>query len=217
MSKIHNAYIKVKTKYNQFVKRQKLKHKDVSIISNNCWAGSAFYQPYGLPYNTPTIGLGFLDADYMKFIQNLEYYLSITPEFVDPQTASGYSVRRKLYGREIDYPVARLDDIFIWFTHYKSQEEAFEKWERRKKRVNLNRILIKWSMRYNCPEDTQNLQRFLNLPYKYKIAFVPSSCTITSPDIVIVPELDTLNIVGGDETEATLRLINLTKMFNSLK
>lgn len=31
------------------------------------------------------------------------------------------------------YPIGKLDDIEVHFSHYDSQEEAMEKWTRRKK------------------------------------------------------------------------------------
>lgn len=213
MGKLKNAYIKLRTKYNQWQERRKLKYTDFSIISNNCWAGFA-YQQFGLTYSTPTIGLGFVDNDYIKFLERLEYYLSLTPIFIDPKDAPDYDLRKKLRGSEIDYPVAKLDDIIIWFTHYHSSEEALEKWERRKKRINYNRLLIKWSQRYN--QDPKLLYRFLDLPYKNKIAFVETSSPVNHPQVIRIPELAELNIKGGDETKYTLKQIDIYTILNSI-
>lgn len=197
----------------QWQERRKLKVKDFSIISNNCWAGFA-YQQFGLPYNTPTIGMGFVDDDYIKFLENFDYYISLTPVFINPKDAKDYPLRKKLHGKEIEYPVAKLDDITIWFTHYKTECEALQKWERRKERINREHLLIKWSQRYN--QNPELLHRFLNLPFKNKIAFVEPTSPIEDPRVIKIPELTELNIKGGDETEYTLRRIDIYNLLNSL-
>lgn len=215
MGKFRNAITKARNLYEQWKMRRKLRCTDFSIISNNCWAGTAVYQPFGLKYNTPTVGLGFVDDDYIKFLEKFDYYLSLTPQFIDPQKAKNYELRKRLRGHEIDYPVAMLDDITIWFTHYQSASEALEKWERRKSRINRERILVKWSQRYG--NDPGLLRRFLALPFKNKIAFVASAAECNNSQVIVVPELENLNIVGGDETESTLKKINITKILNSIE
>lgn len=214
MGKIKNAITKLKTAVSQWRERRKLKYTDFTIISNNCWAGFA-YQQFGLPYNTPTIGMGFVDDDYLNFLEKFDYYISLTPEFINPQDAKDYNLRKRLRGGEIDYPVAKLGDITLWFTHYRTEEEALQKWERRKKRINRNRLLIKWSQRYN--QDPELLRRFLNLPFKNKIAFVEPGSPIVDSRVIKVPELIELNAKGGDETDYTLRRIDVYKLLNSLK
>ena len=51
---------------------RRLKRSDFSIISNNCWAGFV-YSKFGLEYTTPTIGMGIVDDDYIKFLENMDY------------------------------------------------------------------------------------------------------------------------------------------------
>lgn len=199
----------------QWLKRRKLHYKDFTIISNNCWAGTAVYQPFGLLYNTPTVGMGFVDDDYMKFLENFDYYISLKPEFINPKESKDYEFRRSAYGREIDYPVARLDDITLWFSHYKTVDEAMTKWERRKQRINRNRILVKWSQRRN--QDPELLRRFLKLPFKNKIAFTVPASPIDDPRVVKVPELVEVIKNGGDETVSTLRHIDIYKLLNSIR
>lgn len=61
------------------------------------------------------------------------------------------------------------------------------------------------------------LERFLCLPFKNKIAFVEPSCPINDPRVIKIPELEELNVKGGDETESTLRLIDIYHLLNSLQ
>ncbi len=63
-------FFKLKAQCDMWSRRRRLKHTDFSIISNNCWAGTAVYQPFGLKYNTPTVGLFFMDEDYICFFSS---------------------------------------------------------------------------------------------------------------------------------------------------
>jgi len=65
VQKIRNAKIKY-MEFKLHKKRQKeINHKSFSIISNNCWGGLV-YQYFGLPYNTPTVGLFIMDDDFFE-------------------------------------------------------------------------------------------------------------------------------------------------------
>lgn len=124
----------------KFFRRIGLKNKKVSIISNNC-GGGFISQYYGLKYNSPTAGLFFESSDYLRFVKNLKHYLSIELEFIDSEKSKNidYVKSTNMYG---EYPVARLDDIEIYFMHYKTEKEAREKWERRVKRVDFDNLLV---------------------------------------------------------------------------
>ena len=85
--KIKNLCIKVNYRWKSFHERRKLQYIDFSIISNNCWAGFV-YSKFGLEYTTPTIGMGIVDDDYIKFLENMDYYSS------NPQLSSSASFLR---------------------------------------------------------------------------------------------------------------------------
>ena len=120
----------------RFFRRIGLKNKKVSIISNNC-GGGFISQHYGLKYNSPTAGLFFETSEYLRFVKNLKYYLSLEIKFIDPKLSKNYDYVKNTnyYGT---YPVGVLDDIEVYFMHYKSEEEAREKWMRRARRVNFD-------------------------------------------------------------------------------
>lgn len=105
--------------------KHKLKISGITVISQNC-IGGVFYHDMGLKFVSPTINLFFIQPDFIKFIKNLEYYLTLDIEM--------------FWGEK--YPIGKLDDIFIYFMHYNTCKEARDSWNRRKKRVNLNKILI---------------------------------------------------------------------------
>ena len=88
--------------------RMRIKERDFTIISNNCWAGKV-YQYLGMPYLTPTVGLYFFAEDYIKFVSNLKYYLSLELRFI---TALDSRYREVLQERKHDMvPIAVLDDV----------------------------------------------------------------------------------------------------------
>ena len=51
---------------------------NVSLIANNC-IGADISKKLHLRYNTPTVNMQVLPGQFIKFITNLEYYLSLTP------------------------------------------------------------------------------------------------------------------------------------------
>lgn len=215
MGRFRNAVIKLKIKYGQRKKRKKLRSVDFSIISNNCWAGTAVYQPFGLKYNTPTVGLFFMDEDYICFLERLYWYLNQSLEFISPEKSRYYDKISDNGNREVKYPIALLGgDVEVHFLHYSDSEEARKKWVRRARRLNPNKMLVKMSIRDEGYDVSMMLNRFCKLPYKNKICFSP--IPYHSSSIICVPELRTLNLVGGDETEYTLKRIDIYSLLNSI-
>lgn len=111
----------------KLIKRMKsqLKCKQVSIISQNCIAGVICHD-LGMPFLSPTVNLFFSARDFVKFVQNMKYYLNIELEM----------------RWEEEYPVGYLDDIKIHFMHYETCSEARDAWERRKERICWDKILV---------------------------------------------------------------------------
>lgn len=211
VQKVRNAKIKF-IRYKECRKRRKqLKWDDFTIISNNCWGGLV-YQYFGLKYASPTIGLFIMDDDYIRFLENLDHYLSCPLVFIT-HADSKYSDE---LGRELSaqssYPIALLDDVEVHFLHYKSEDEAFEKWEYRKKRINKSRLLVKMSQRSSG--NIEILDRFKQLPFENKICFTESE--YEGKDFIYIPELKRLNVQGGDETPYVMDKVDLVNLINSL-
>lgn len=166
-------------------RRKKISSSNISIISNNCWGGMVS-KSFNLPFNSPTIGLFFTSDDYLKFLEQLRYYLDMEIEFID----FSESKNAELFHENqdvIDHPIGKLDDIEVYFVHYKTKEEALEKWNRRKKRVNFDNLLIKISEQNFF--SVEHLSRFTNLPYDNKVAFVGSS-DYSGKDVINVGNFD---------------------------
>lgn len=103
----------------------KLKVDNFSIISQNC-IGGVFYHDMGKMFATPTINLFFKSEDFVRFVLNLKYYLSL---------------ELKIAWNE-EYPIGVLDDVTIYFMHYQTCTDAKEMWDKRKARMNYDKIVV---------------------------------------------------------------------------
>lgn len=136
------------------IKRLRLKNKNATIISSNC-NGTFIYYDMRRRFLSPTINLSFDINDYVRFLENLRWYMEqpITP-YPDDRFA---------------YPCGMLGDIEIRFNHYKTFDEAIAKWEERKRRIDWDNLFILGIDGDNCTYES--LRRFDALPYKNKVIF----------------------------------------------
>lgn len=149
-----------------WLRRRKLKNKDFSVICNNCFATTAIYHKLDLKYTTPTVGLYFYPDDYIRFLENLEWYLNQPLKFTKvskhPEINEASNTQR--------YAIGVLGgDVEIQFVHYKSEKEAEEKWNRRVKRVNFDNLFLIFSD-IGVFRD-EYFVRYEKLPFKNKIFF----------------------------------------------
>lgn len=147
-------------------RNKKLKNKNVTIISNNCFGGIT-YEYLNLPFNSPTIGLYFFAPEYIKFINNIKYYTSLPLEQLK-YSNSKYNKYLNKYEQE-NVVLGKLDDVEIVFLHYKSFEEAKTKWEKRCKRINFDKIIYKFNDQNLCTK--KELDDFNDFKGKNKICF----------------------------------------------
>lgn len=149
------------------IRRKQLNNTDFSIICNNCWGGYV-YRYFGLPYLTPTVGLYFFPDDFLKVLQDIQGYMTASLHFIEPEE-SAYFEELKRKG-QLNVPIGKVKDVEIIFLHYKTQEEAYEKWTRRAGRINYNNIIVKFSQMNGCQE--RHLEKFDKLPYNKMFSFV---------------------------------------------
>lgn len=146
---IHNLNLKLNPYLGKF-RRNKLNNINFTIISNNCWGGIC-YEYFNLRKNSPTVGVYFFPDDYLKFVKNLRYYLSKEIQMIKADE-SKYFDELKTRG-ELEIPIGKIDDIEIIFLHYKDPDIAKDKWERRRKNVNWDNIILKFSYMNGCNDD----------------------------------------------------------------
>lgn len=75
------------------------------------------------------------------------------------------------------YPVGLIDDVRVYFMHYKSFLKAKAKWKERVKRINWDNLYIIMVEGEGCTDEI--LKRFDALDYKHKVIFTAKS----RPDI----------------------------------
>lgn len=162
--------------------RKRFTNADVSIISMNC-TGGILYHDLGHKFLSPTINMYLRAEDFIKFCENLEYYLSIDEfeECHDPEIIE-----------ERKYPVAKLGDIYPCLVHYKSVKEAEKKWNERKKRINRDKIVIFNTDREGMTDTL--MERFAKLPYK-KVMFTKNE-TNRGEEFIYMPGYENDKWVG---------------------
>ncbi len=201
-----------------FFHRIKLKNKDFSILSNNCWGG-VVYDRYSMEYLTPTIGLWIPPADYIKFLSNLDYYLKeeMTNINYKESHVCEMLVKRKKEGRYSfdlnDLIIGRIHDVDIIFIHYRTFEEAKSKWDRRKKRINYNNLLVKMNDQNSCSET--DFDAFLKLSFENKIFFTSNKKWKGRDNVVFIKKYEKHGYVLNDTRHGDVPL-NITKLLNSM-
>lgn len=185
-----------------------IKHQDFSLVSSNC-IGSRIYEELHIPYRTPTVGLFFFAGDYIRFAGDLRHYISQQLTFTDVSTHESANESRQRRW----YPVGVLDDIEVHFLHYQSNQEALDKWERRKKRINFERLFFIFTDQGDCTYE--DLVRFDRLPHPNKVCFVAGKY----PELkscVTIPAFTGRTEVGNLYTNYDLFLgaFNFTKWIN---
>lgn len=137
----------------------RLKESNITIISNNCWGG-VVYHTLGLECRSPFKNLFLEDADYIRLLQNLRYYMECDMQFGE------YKV--DVHSKE-KYPVMMLGDVSIHCNHDKIPECAIEKWNRRKQKMNYENLFIEM-----YTEEEEAADEFLELKqYACKVCFTP--------------------------------------------
>ncbi len=149
-----NLLQRIEWRINKECKRLRLKNKTPSILASNC-NGGIICHDLGLPFLSPTINLSFDMNDFVKLMEKPQWYMAqeIIP-FED---------------KRFDYPCGMLADIEIRFNHYETFQEAKEKWDERKRRINWDNLFVLGIDGDNCTSET--LRRFDALPYPNKVVF----------------------------------------------
>ncbi len=133
-------------------KKKQLINKEFSLFSCNC-IGCCVLNDLGLRFNSPFVNLYLVAKDYLKYLKNPAYYNSLELNFIEWN----------------NYPIGMLDDITIYFVHYKTEAECIDAWKRRVERIDYNNLFVLFIERDGC--EKSDLLEFDNLPYKNKVVF----------------------------------------------
>lgn len=133
-----------------------------TLITNTC-IGGRLYHDYNQQFLSPTIDLYIKPKDFVKLCCNLKEYLE--NDLVEEKNI-----------KINNFVVGKLKDIHIFFSHTNyTFEIAKQNWERRKKRINYDNIIVIATDRITLDEqlsrcDDLTIQEFNKIPYK-KIIF----------------------------------------------
>ena len=155
--------------------RRHLHCDHLTVISQNC-IGGVFSHDMNLQFQSPTVNLFIPAADFIKFVNNLEHYL-----------AAELQVQ---WGEE--YPVGRIDDVQLHFVHYGSCQQARVAWERRKQRVDLNKVLVLSTDRDGFDAGVFEQWKAIRYP---KLLFTARREFSEHPDVLYFPEHEQLGCI----------------------
>lgn len=207
--RVYRKVIAFGDKYCVNLRRKQLNNSDFSIICNNCWGGYV-YRRYGIPYLTPTVGVGFFANDFIKLCSDVKEYMQKKLEFI-PYTESRYRATYEAKGYTA-VPLARLGDIEAFFLHYKTEEEAEEKWTRRAERINYDNLIFKFSKMNGCGDE--EMAAFDAFDFQKKIMFTPPADAKRFKCAIAFKSAAGNSEITNDTAEYS-RYVKLTKMINA--
>jgi uncharacterized protein (DUF1919 family) len=156
--------------------RINLRVNEFSIVSDDCWGGE-IYRLTNSPFASPFIGMIITPRNYMRILRDLPAALKSSLVQLERSSDADAEHERQQFPLG-PYPVGLLVDVDaeILFMHYASWDEAYDKWLRRRGRVNLDDPLIKIGTHRNSARgvDQVALREFARLPFTRKLAVAES-------------------------------------------
>lgn len=153
-----------------------------SIIASDCFGGF-MYHNLGLQFRSPTVNLLIEKSNFIEFVTHLKEYLA--------------AELTEITDNSVEYPVGLLkhgdNSVRIDFMHYKTFEQAKQKWEERKKRVSFDNICIV-QLIADVTED--DIKAFDKLPFESKM-LVANKNPIGSKNVVVHPVFSDKNYKHG--------------------
>jgi len=205
---IRNIEKKVKSRINKL----RLKQSDFTIISNNCW-GTFIYKKFGLPYSSPFVNLLIYAPDYIKLLENFSEDIFKQDIYFIPKEKSKYIQEMKELGHyDTYYPIGILANIELHFLHYKTEQEAQQKWIKRCNRINFNKLIFKFSDG-NCFKD-EYVYRFNSLKFKNKIFFSSKQYLELTSVVTLKKFKEKSKVI--DEWKHSHKEFNILKFLNNL-
>lgn len=140
----------------------------MTLVSNNC-AGGAILHSLGMEFRTPTILLQILPEQYPKFCEHFAEYMQkdlaeVKTSDLDHQQETWLN---KMFGGVPDMPFGLLGDVLVCFQHYATFEEAKEKWNERRARIDFSDV--SFLMHARGEEYREAAEAFLNLRIEKKL------------------------------------------------
>jgi uncharacterized protein (DUF1919 family) len=184
MNRLGFSHIAVIRQLRRVILRTRFGRRTFSIVTNNCW-GAHVYQELGLAYQTPFVGMFISPTSYLRLLSRLRHYLQTPLAFLPTSTEDWINEARQRHSHR--WPIGTLSDgVELQFMHYRSEEEAREKWQRRLLRFSGNdsELFVKF-----CDRDGATpvqMKVFDLMPWANKVFFTtqgdcPARCAVRIP------------------------------------
>ena len=146
----------------------------ITFISQNC-IGGVLYHDLGMQFLSPTVNTFIPQPGFVRLVMDLHHYME--QELIVE------------WGEE--YPIGMLGDVEIHFMHYDTCKMAKDSWDKRKKRINWDKIFVLGTDRDGF--DDAVYEQWKQIPYA-KILF--SAHPEYTEDAVYFPEFAQRGSVG---------------------
>ena len=146
-------------------KYRRLQRSRLSIFSSFCFGGF-ISNMLGLQFRSPFINLAIGEQEYIKLLRAPRIYME--EQFYFKKTGFERNLKR-------DFPIVTLGNVDISMNHDTDFNEAVEKWNRRKTRINWYNLFVTMAT-----ESEEILEEFDALPYGKKVCFVPFKSDLDS-------------------------------------
>ncbi len=155
-SKLKNAVNQWQRKSINHRLKSSLQNHGMTVLSANC-VGAFILHDLNEPFNSPFVNLYLSPKDFIRYLQNIEFYRQQRLEFIPS---------------EKNHPIGKLADITVHFMHYHSEQEAGEKWQIRTARMNFDNLFIIMTDKDGAQGIAyEDLVAFDRLPFKNKVVF----------------------------------------------
>ena len=111
-------------------------------------------------YDSPTIALQIMPEEFTKFCSNLEYYMGQRLMEYTNISQQHQKYLKNMYDGPIGFPIGICGDILVAFQHFNTFQEAKEKWDRRKARIDYDHLNFVFVLDYQ--KYKQEAQDFAN-------------------------------------------------------
>lgn len=152
--------------------KNRLINRTPTLICSNC-TGGVLYHWLGLKFQSPFINLYMTNNDFISAMENFDKFIS-TDIIEEYDSGKNYPVG-------IGYGGCR-----IHFMHYNTFQEAKQKWDERKQRIDKDNMAI-WLTNFNSDNfgrvaECELVKRFNKLPFRNKLIF--SGHKIDAPNVI---------------------------------
>lgn len=135
------------------------------MVSNSCLSGR-IYKTLNRQYNTPFIGLFIPPPCFAKLVTDFEHYMAKDLVFTKESTYPHHPNSRRT---NTPCPIGLLGDVELQFIHYSSEEEAAQKWYKRKARMDHTKLYYILAINGAC--DTAIISQYTELEPHNKVCF----------------------------------------------